>query len=69
MIFEALMAALLAYQIWMPATNNGMWMFQIDRDGTVIRMNTQTGEMERCTPDLRCVPQTTEPAKELDYKY
>jgi len=68
-MFEALMVALLAWQIWMPAVNNGMWMFQIDRDGTVIRMNTQTGEMERCTTDLKCAKDDPAPAKELDYKY
>jgi len=68
-MFEALMVALLAWQIWMPAVNNGMWMFQIDRDGTVIRMNTQTGEMERCTADLKCAKDDPAHAKELDYKY
>jgi len=35
----------------------------------VIRMNTQTGEMERCTPDLRCDSNKIQPAKELQYKY
>lgn len=69
MVFEALMTALLAWQIYMPATNNGMYMFQIDRDGTVIRMNTQTGEMERCTPDLKCEATANNTTKELDYKY
>lgn len=68
MVFEALMTALLAWQIFMPATNNGMYMFQIDRDGTIIRMNTQDGTMQRCTPDFKC-PTDPEPAKELDYKY
>ena len=68
MIFEALMVALLAWQIWMPATNNGMWMFQVDRDGTVIRMNTQTGAMERCTSDLVCGPVENQPIQR-DYKY
>ena len=69
MVFEALMTALLAWQIYMPATNNGMYMFQIDRDGTVIRMNTQTGEMERCSPDLKCGESANNITKELDYKY
>ena len=69
MIFEALMTALLAWQIWMPAVNNGMFMFQIDRDGTVIRMNTQDGKMERCTADLQCGDSVKTQTKELDYKY
>lgn len=68
MLFEALMTVLLAWQIFMPATNNGMYMFQIDRDGTVVRMNTQTGDMQRCTPDLKC-DDTKNPTPELDYKY
>lgn len=69
MIVDLIMIGLLGWQIVMPATNNGMYMFQIDRDGTVIRMNTQTGEMERCTPDLRCGSNESQPLKELDYKY
>lgn len=69
MIIDLIMIGLLGYQIWMPAVNNGMYLFQIDRDGTVIRMNTQTGEMERCTPDLQCAKDDPVPAKELDYKY
>ena len=69
MILDLIMLGLLGYQIWMPAVNNGMYLFQIDRDGTIIRMNTQTGEMERCTTDLKCVKDDPEPAKELDYKY
>lgn len=69
MILDLIMIGLLGYQIWMPATNNGMYMFQIDRDGTVIRMNTQTGEMERCDQNLQCAKSLPEPTKELDYKY
>ena len=69
MIVDLIMIGLLGWQIVMPAVNNGMWMFQIDRDGTVIRMNTQTGDMERCTPDLQCGSDKSQPAKELDYKY
>ena len=69
MIVDLIMIGLLAWQIWMPAVNNGQYMFQIDRDGTVIRMNTQTGEMERCTADLNCAKDDNSPTKELDYKY
>ena len=69
MIVDLIMIGLLAWQIWMPAVNKGMWMFQIDRDGTVIRMNTQTGEMERCDQNLQCAKPGHEQPKELDYKY
>ena len=69
MIVDLIMIGLLGYQIVMPAVNNGQYMFQIDRDGTVIRMNTQTGELERCTADLRCGSDESRPTKELDYKY
>lgn len=69
MIVDLIMIGLLGWQIWMPAVNNGMWMFQIDRDGTVIRMNTQTGEMERCDQNLQCAKPGSEQPKELDYKY
>ena len=69
MILDLIMIGLLGYQIWMPAVNNGMYLFQIDRDGTVIRMNTQTGEMERCNRDLKCTGEHPAPVKELDYKY
>ena len=57
MIFEALMTGLLAWQIWMPAVDNGKFMFQVDRDGTIIRMNTQDGSLERCTSDFSCEAQ------------
>lgn len=67
MIFEALMTALLAWQIWMPQVNNAKYTFQIDRDGTVVRMNTQDGSMVRCTPELKCVDDELQP-KELDHK-
>jgi len=40
MIVDLIMIGLLGWQIVMPAVNNGQYMFQIDRDGTVIRMNT-----------------------------
>lgn len=69
MIFEALMTALLAWQIWMPAVDNGKYQFQIDRDGTVIRMNTQDGKMERCSAELKCEETGNIQEKQLDYKY
>lgn len=48
------MIGLLSWQVMMPAVNNAKFAFSVDNDGTVVRMNTQTGEMERCTKDLVC---------------
>lgn len=59
------MVVLMGYQVWMPAVDNGKYMFQIDRENNIVRMNTQDGTMDRCTPDLKCGDR----AKELDYKY
>lgn len=59
------MVVLMGYQVWMPAVDNGKYMFQIDRDNNIVRMNTQDGTMDRCTADLKCGDQP----KELDYKY
>lgn len=68
MIVDFIMIGLLWYQIWMPAVDNAKYTFQIDRDGTIVRMNTQDGTMDRCTPDLVCGPvENRKP--ELDYKY
>lgn len=69
MIFEALMTALLAYQVMMPQVNNAKYSLGVMPDGTIIRMNTQDGSMERCTSDLKCTPETNTPSKELEYKY
>ena len=49
-----IMTLLLGYQVMMPAVDNGKYMFQIDKDGTVIRMNTQDGSMEKCDSNLKC---------------
>lgn len=51
---EWIMVALLAWQVSMPAVNNAKFAFSIDNDGTVVRMNTQTGSMERCSKELVC---------------
>lgn len=51
---EWIMVALLGWQVWMPAVNNAKYTFAIDSDGTIIRMNTQNGSMERCTKNLIC---------------
>lgn len=69
MIFEALMTGILAWQVMMPAVNNAKYSFHIDKDGTIIRMNTQDGTMDRCTADLKCSEPANNQAKELDYKY
>jgi len=51
---EWIMVALLGWQIMMPAVNNAKFTFSIDNDGTIVRMNTQTGAMERCSKELVC---------------
>ena len=44
---EMIMVMLLAYQVFMPAVDNGR--FQMIWDGqNIIRINTQDGSMERC---------------------
>lgn len=69
MIFEALMTGILAWQVMMPAVNNAKYSFQIDKDGTIIRMNTQDGTMIRCLPDLKCDNEIKEiETKTLDQK-
>ena len=68
MLIDLIMIGLLAWQIWMPAVDNAKYAFQIDRDGTIVRMNTQDGTMDRCTPDLVCGPGENK-KPELDYKY
>lgn len=34
--------------------NNSLYTFNIDKDGTVIVMNTQTGQLHRCTRQFEC---------------
>lgn len=48
------MVLLTGYQIVMPAVDNAKYTFQVEASGTIIRMNTQDGTMERCTQDLQC---------------
>lgn len=36
--------------------NNSLYTFNIDKDSTVIVMNTQTGDLHRCTPKFECTP-------------
>ena len=49
----ALMCALLAYQVNMPAVDNAKYTFTV-HNGQIIRMNTQNGSFERCDADLKC---------------
>lgn len=51
---ELIMIGLLVWQINMPAVNNAKFSFSIDKDGTIVKMNTQTGEMQRCDKDFVC---------------
>ena len=36
--------------------NNSLYTFNIDRDSSVIVMNTQTGLLHRCTAEFVCAP-------------
>jgi hypothetical protein len=49
-----IMTMLLGYQVMMPQVNNAKYTFNIDHEGTIIRMNTQNGVMERCDKNLIC---------------
>ena len=48
------MTCLLGYQVMMPQVNNAKYTFNIDSEGTIIRMNTQDGTMEKCDKNLNC---------------
>lgn len=39
--------------------NNSLYTFNIDRDSSIIVMNTQSGELHRCTPEFVCAPPLT----------
>ena len=36
--------------------NNSLYTFNVDKDSSIIVMNTQTGELHRCTSQFECVP-------------
>lgn len=57
-ILSAITAALLGYQTAAPEfRHNSLYTFNIDpTNGSVIVMNTQTGELQRCTAELKCEP-------------
>ena len=61
---ELIMVMLLAYQVFMPAVNNGQ--YQMVWDGqNIVRINTQDGTMERCDREtLKCAKvEKPEPVK------
>jgi len=49
----ALMCALLAYQVSMPAVDNAKYTFTV-HNNQIVRMNTQNGTFERCDEHLKC---------------
>jgi hypothetical protein len=49
-----LMTCLLGYQVMMPQVNNAKYAFTVDKEGVVIRMNTQDGSIVRCDKELVC---------------
>jgi hypothetical protein len=49
----ALMVALLGYQVTMPQVDNAKYTFTVHKD-QIIRMNTQTGQMEVCEEPNKC---------------
>ena len=62
-MLDLIVIGLLAWQVWMPAVDNAKFSFAIDKDGTIVRMNTQSGEMERCNSNLVCDSDKKEEAK------
>jgi hypothetical protein len=54
-VLTALMCALLAYQVSMPAVDNAKYTFTVHKD-QIVRMNTQNGTFERCDEHLKCTP-------------
>jgi predicted regulator of Ras-like GTPase activity (Roadblock/LC7/MglB family) len=55
-LLSAIMAALMTAQTVDPAfRNNSLYAFNIDgTDGSIVVMNTQTGDLFRCTKDFIC---------------
>ena len=49
----ALMVALLGYQVTMPQVDNAKYTFTVHNE-KIIRMNTQTGQMEVCDAPNQC---------------
>ena len=55
-LLAAITAALMGYQTAAPEfRNNSLYAFNIDSaDSSIVVMNTQTGELFRCTKDFEC---------------
>ena len=70
-IIDVLVAALLGYQVAMPAVDNGRYMFLFDPvDQSIVRMDTRDGSMVRCPREtLQCPEESKpeEPKKEIEY--
>lgn len=49
----ALMCGLLGYQVTMPSLDNSKYTFAVHQ-GTIVRMNTQDGSMEKCDEQYQC---------------
>ena len=57
MILLSLTTLFMGYSAIAPEyRNNSLYTFNIDRDSTVIVMNTQTGQLHRCTAEFECTP-------------
>lgn len=57
MILLSLTTLFMGYSAIAPEyRNNSLYTFNIDKDSSVIVMNTQTGELHRCTPKFDCTP-------------
>lgn len=52
-LLTALMCALLTYQVTMPSVDNAKYTFTV-HNNEIVRMNTQTGKMTKCTADYKC---------------
>lgn len=46
-------AMLMGFQVNAGIQDNAKYNFAIDKDSTVVIMNSQTGHMWRCNPDLK----------------
>ena len=55
LISQIVMIALLYYQVTMPSVLNAKYSM-INKDGQIVRMNTQDGSMEVCNDKLECKP-------------
>lgn len=63
--FTALTATFAGYGVLAPEyRNNSLYTFNIDKDNSIVVMNTQTGELHRCTRDFDCTPKLKPEPKE-----